>query len=61
MTEVTTIMKINKILCILFLIAAICFFAGTINHIVNTHEGWLSSLMLTGGCLCLALVCYKKK
>ena len=45
-------MKINKILCVLFVIAACCFLAGTVNHIVNTHEGWLSSLLLAGGCLC---------
>lgn len=51
----------NKILCVLFLIAACCFLAGTVNHIVNTHEGWLSSLLLAGGCLCGALVFYKKK
>ena len=54
-------MKTNKILCILFVLAAFCFLAGTVNHIVNTHEGWLSSLLLAGGCLCGALVVYKKK
>ena len=42
-------MKIYRILCILFVIAAFCFLAGTVNHIVNTHEGWLSSLLLAGG------------
>lgn len=54
-------MKINKILCIPFVIAACCFLAGTVNHIVNTHEGWLSSLLLAGGCLCGVVVFYKKK
>ncbi len=54
-------MKINKILCILFVIAACCFLAGTVNHIVNTQEGWLSSLLLALACLCGAFVCYQKK
>ena len=54
-------MKLNKILCVLFVIATCCFLAGTVNHIVNTHEGWLSSLLLAGGCLCGAFVFYKKK
>ena len=54
-------MKIYRILCILFVIAAFCFLAGTVNHIVNTHEGWLSSLLLAGGCLCGAFIFYKKK
>ena len=54
-------MKFNKILCILFALAACCFLAGTVKHIVNTHEGWLSSLLLAGGCLCGAVVFYKKK
>ena len=54
-------MNKNKILCILFALAAFCFLAGTVNHIVNTHEGWLSSLLLAGGCLCGAIAFYKKK
>ena len=45
---------------ILFLFAALCFLAGTINHIVNTNENWVSSLLLAGGCLCGAYVFYKK-
>ena len=54
-------MKINKILCILFVIAACCFLAGMVNHIVNTQKGWLSSLLLALGCLCEAFAFYKKK
>ena len=61
LTKETMLMKINKILCVLFVIAACCFLVGTVNHIVNTQEGWLSSLLLTGGCLCGAFVFYKKK
>ena len=54
-------MKIYRILCILFVIAAFCFLGGTVNHIANNHEGWLSSLLLAGGCLCGAFIFYKKK
>ena len=54
-------MNIRKLLCILFLLAAFCFLAGTINHIVNTGEGILSSALLTAGCLCFAFVFHKKK
>lgn len=56
-------MKINrnKFLCILFAIASVCFFAGTINHIVNTGEGIISSLLLALGCLCLSVAFYKNK
>ncbi len=54
-------MRKQKVLCILFTIAACCFLAGTVNHLVNSREGWLSSLLLAGGCLCGAIVFYKKK
>lgn len=54
-------MKIYKILCILFVAAACCYLAGTVNHVINTHEGWVSSLLLAGGCLCWAIVFYRKK
>lgn len=54
-------MKINKVLSILFVLAAGFFVVGTVNHMVNTHEGWLSSLLLAGGCLCGAVMFYKKK
>ncbi len=50
-----------KVLCILFALAACCFIAGTINHIVNTGEGVLSSILLALGCLCLSYAFYKKK
>ncbi|MBQ2796069.1 MAG: hypothetical protein IJF04_08645 [Oscillospiraceae bacterium] len=54
-------MKRNKILCVLFAAAACCFLAGTVNHIFVTHEGWLSSLLLAGGCICFAVAFYKSK
>ena len=54
-------MKMKKFLYGLFVIAACCFLGGTVNHIVNTQEGWLSSLLLSGGCLCGALMVYKMK
>lgn len=54
-------MRKNKILCILFVVAACCFLIGTLNHIINTGEGWLSSLLLAGGCLCFAAAFYKSK
>ncbi|MBQ5328689.1 MAG: hypothetical protein J6J15_05880 [Oscillospiraceae bacterium] len=56
-------MKINKnkLLSILFAIASVCFFAGTINHIVNTGEGIISSLLLGLGCLCFAIAFGKAK
>ena len=56
-------MKINKnkLLCIMFAMASVCFFAGTINHIVNTGEGIISSLLLAMGCLCFAIAFGKKK
>lgn len=48
-------------LFILFVLAAFCFLAGTVNHIINTGEGILSSLLLALGCACGAVVFYKKK
>ena len=48
-------MKVNKVF-VLFIFAACCFLAGTVNHIVNTGEGWVSSLLLAAGCLCGAFV-----
>jgi len=53
-------MNINKLLGILFAVATCCFLAGTINHVVNTHEGWISSLLLAVGCLCGTVVFFKK-
>ena len=56
-------MKINKnkLLCIMFAVASCCFFAGTVNHILNTGEGIISSLLLALGCLCFAIAFWKKK
>ncbi|MBO4938072.1 MAG: hypothetical protein J6C98_03585 [Oscillospiraceae bacterium] len=54
-------MKINRIICLLFVLAACCFLAGTLNHIINTHEEWLSSALLAGGCLCGAIAFCRKK
>ena len=54
-------MKMNKIVYILFTVAALCFVAGAINHAFNTGEGVVSSLLLSAGCLCMAVVFYKKK
>ena len=51
----------NKLLCILFFIAACCFLAGAVNHLANVQKGWLSALLLAGGCLCGAIAFYKKK
>ena len=46
---------------ILFAFAAVCFAAGTVNHILNTGEGVLSSALLCVGCICAAIVFMKKK
>lgn len=54
-------MNRNKILCILFFTAACCFLAGTVNHILHTHEGVLSSALLCAGCVCAGIVFLKKK
>lgn len=48
-----------KILSIGFALAALCYIAGTINHIVNTGEGILSSACLAAGFLCLSYAFYK--
>ena len=54
-------MKKFRMLCILFALAAGCFLAGTVNHLVNTGEGVLSSLFLALGCTCASVACYKKR
>ncbi len=41
--------------------ASCCFFAGTVNHIINENGGIISSLLLGLGCLCLSVAFYKKK
>lgn len=48
-----------KVLSTIFAIAACCFVAGTINHIVNTGEGIISSILLALGGLCLSVAFYK--
>ncbi len=47
------------IVCIAFVVAAGCFAAGAVNHILNTGEGVLSSIFLALGCLCMACVWYR--
>ena len=60
-----TYMKEKKIhyivVGIIFIIAACCFTAGTINHIINTGEGVISSILLALGCVCGAFVFLRKK
>jgi len=51
----------NKLVFILFVLAACCFAAGAINHAFNTGEGVVSSILLAAGCACMAVVFYKKK
>ena len=46
---------------ILFAFAAVCFAAGTVNHILHTGEGVLSSALLCVGCICAAVFFMKKK
>lgn len=52
-------MKKYKLLSICFALAGCCYIAGTINHILNTGEGILSSALLGAGFLCLAFAFYK--
>ena len=54
-------MKKNIVLCVVFALAAGCFAAGTINHIFNTGEGIVSSVLLTLGCICASASFYQKK
>jgi|GEM_PF-1719025 len=54
-------MSRNAILGIMFALAALCFAAGTVNHILNTGEGIVSSSLLSLGCMAMAIACYKKK
>lgn len=48
-----------RLLSICFALAGCCYIVGTINHILNTGEGILSSALLAAGCLCLAFAFYK--
>jgi len=53
-------MKNRKILCILFVLAGCCFLAGTVNHLLRTKEGIVSSALLAAGCFCAAYAFRKK-
>ena len=53
-------MNIYKVLCVLFALAAGCFISGTINHVMSTGEGVVSSIFLSLGCIFLAHTFYKK-
>ena len=59
-TEESTMNRFHKV-AILFAFAAVCFAAGTVNHLLNTGEGVLSSALLCVGCICAAVVFMKKK
>lgn len=48
--------KIYLVVGILFIIASFCFIIGTVNHILNTDEGIVSSILLAVGCSCFAVV-----
>lgn len=50
-----------KVLSIMFALAACCFIVGTMNHLLNTDEGVLSSILLALGCLCMSFAFYKAK
>lgn len=54
-------MNINKLLCIMYAIAACCFTVGVINHISNTREGIVLPFLLALGCACMSFLFYKKK
>ena len=53
-------MNINKALCMLFALVGGCFISETINHLMSSSEGVLSSIFLSLGCLFLAHTFYKK-
>lgn len=53
--------KLYIIICVVFILAAFFFFAGTVNHILGTGEGIVSSILLALGCICAAVVFFRKK
>lgn len=53
--------KIYLVVGLLFVIASCLFIIGTVNHILNTGEGIMSSILLALGCACGAVVFLKKK
>lgn len=53
--------KMRKLLGVLFGVAALCFAFGTVNHLLNTGEGVLSSILLALGSGFLAAACFLRK
>lgn len=53
--------KMRKLLGVLFCVAALCFAFGTVNHLLNTGEGVLSSILLALGSGFLAAACFLRK
>lgn len=47
-----------KLLSIGFAFVGCCYIGGTINHLLNTGESILSSLLLAAGFLCLSYSFY---
>lgn len=53
-------MKNMKVIGILFVVAAVFFAMGTINHILYTGEEIISSVCLALGCVCAAVFSLRK-
>ena len=53
--------KIYIIISLAFILAACLFVAGTVNHVLNTEEGIISSALLALGCICAAIAFFRKK
>lgn len=53
--------KIYILIGFAFILSACFFAAGTVNHILNTREGVVSSILLALGSICAAIVFFKKK
>lgn len=53
--------KIYIIIGLAFILAACLFVVGTVNHILNTEEGIVSSVLLALGCICAAIAFLRKK
>lgn len=50
-----------RAIALLFLLAAVLFAAGTVNHLLHTGEGIISSLLLAAACLCGAVTFWRLK